>query len=90
MSNVIDSIPEPYRETFVRVLEERDNTLLDLLRSRAAPTAHQQNEVSRVLALAFMKNVGPDDDHPTEWAVKIDDALGAFLKRWPGEILEDS
>lgn len=90
MNNVIDSVPQEHRETFVQVLQQHNSVLLNALRAQEAPTIDQADDVTDVFARAFIVNVGPDEDHPTERAVQIDDALGAFLKRWPVEVLEES
>ncbi|MGH3628862.1 MAG: hypothetical protein ACRDRL_15680 [Sciscionella sp.] len=90
VSNVIDSIPERHRDTFVQVLEERDSELLKQLRGQKKPTLAQADSVTTLFARAFIVNIGPNDDYPTELAVRIDDALRVFLARWPGETLEDS
>lgn len=88
MSTVIDTVPPEHQEIFIEILRERDKRLLDALKRQGQPTLDQQELVAEIFGIAFMENLGPDHDHPTERAVRIDDALAAFLYRWPGEILE--
>lgn len=49
----------------------------------------QQDAVIDVLADAFTEHFGPGHE-PTPQGVLIDDALRAFLERWPAGQLTDS
>jgi hypothetical protein len=84
--NVVDEIPQPHRDTFVSVLAERDPRLLEALRHSTLPTWEQWETVSRTFSYALAEHWGPGHE-PDETGVKIDDALGAFLTRWPNDIL---
>lgn len=88
MINVIDSISDEYRPIIVEILGERAPDLLSSLRSRKKPTLEEQELVTDILADAFTEHFGPGHA-PTERGVLIDNALGAFLTRWPVEDLED-
>ena len=84
--NVIDEIPQPHRDVLASVLAERDAKLLDELRKSAAPTRGQWDTVSETLNDALADHWGPDHE-PDETGVRIDNALGAFLTRWPNDQL---
>lgn len=47
----------------------------------------QSDTVSEIFMRVFVQNLA-DDDTPTELGLRIDEALGAFLPRWPAEVLE--
>ncbi|HEX7660549.1 MAG TPA: hypothetical protein VF444_13830 [Pseudonocardiaceae bacterium] len=88
MTNAIDAIPdEKYRAVIIEILGERAPELLASLRTHEKPTLKEQDEVIDVLADAFTEHFGPGHE-PTERGVLIDNALGAFLTRWPTEIIE--
>ena len=84
--NVIDEIPQPHRDVLVSVLAERDPKLLAELRRRTVPTEDQWDIVSETLNEALADHWGPDHE-PDETGVRIDNALGAFLTRWPNDQL---
>jgi hypothetical protein len=86
LMNVIESLPEEHRETFVAVLAEKDPELLANLQARQAPTFPDWRRVQDVLADAFSEHYG-ENHEPTETGVKIDNALGAFVTRWPSDVL---
>ncbi|TNC23747.1 hypothetical protein [Amycolatopsis alkalitolerans] len=88
MSTVIESLPAEYRDVVTALLAERDPELLSALQVQERPTLDQQDEVIEVLADAFTEHLGPGQE-PTEQGVLIDNALGAFLTRWPTEALSD-
>lgn len=88
MSNVIDELPGEFRGVIVQVLGERDPELLSALRAQQKPTLDQQEAVIDVLGDAFTEHLGAGQE-PTERGVLIDNALGAFLTRWPTEELLD-
>lgn len=87
MNNVIDSLPEQHRETFVLVLREKDPELLEVLLSRQVPTLAAWDKVQELFIDAFSEHYGPGHE-PTETGMKIDNALGAFLIRWPRDMVE--
>ncbi|KAA9157943.1 hypothetical protein FPZ12_023965 [Amycolatopsis acidicola] len=86
MTTVIDSLPQEFRPVVVRLLAERDPVLLAALQAQEKPTLDQQEEVIDALGDAFTEHLGPGHE-PTEEGVLIDNALGAFLTRWPAEDL---
>lgn len=89
MSTVIESIPAEFRAVVKNLLAERDPQLLSALRSQEKPTLDQQEAMIDVLADAFAEHLGPGHE-PTEQGAFIDNALGAFLARWPAEdLVED-
>jgi hypothetical protein len=87
--NVIDEIPQPHRDTFVAVLTERDRRLLDALRHSTLPTVEQWETVEETFIEALAPHWGPGHE-PDETGVRIDNALGAFMTRWPNDNLADS
>jgi hypothetical protein len=88
VKTVIDSLPDEFRTILTNLLAERDPDLLFALQTQEKPTTDQQESVIDVLADAFTEHLGPDDE-PTAQGVLIDNALGAFLTRWPTEELLD-
>lgn len=84
--NVVDEIPQPHRDTFVAVLTEKDPQLLDDLRHSNLPTEEQWDKVSETFNYALAEHWGPDHE-PDEAGVRIDNALGAFMTRWPNDDL---
>ena len=89
MRTVLDSIPDRFRPTVTTLLTERDPALLAAFRVQQKPTLAQQEAMIDVLADAFTEHFGPGHE-PTAHGVLIDDALGAFLARWPAEDLIDN
>jgi hypothetical protein len=87
--NVVDEIPEPHRSTFVSVLEDRDPELLRTLRNSTAPTVAASDAVADTFMYALSEHWGPGHE-PDETGKRIDNALGAFLTRWPNDELADS
>lgn len=88
MSTVIDELPGEFRAVVVELLGERDPGLLSALRTQEKPTLEQQEAVIDVLGDAFSDHLGPGQE-PTAQGVVIDNALGAFLTRWPAEELAE-
>ncbi|KAA0024980.1 hypothetical protein [Antrihabitans cavernicola] len=87
VSFVLDGLRERDREVIVALLEQRKPELLASFRAEEEPTLQQQDEMIDLLGDAFSENLGPGH-LPTERGVEIDNALGAFLTRWPSEALE--
>jgi hypothetical protein len=85
--NAIDEIPEPHRSTIVSVLEEKDPELLRTLRNSAVPTLAAVDAVADRIMDALSEHWGPDHE-PDETGKRIDNALGAFLTRWPNDKLK--
>jgi hypothetical protein len=85
--NAIDEIPEPHRSIVVSVLEEKDPELLRVLRNSAVPTLAAVDAVADRFMDALSEHGGPDHE-PDETGKPIDNALGAFLTRWPNDKLE--
>ncbi|WP_146073797.1 hypothetical protein [Amycolatopsis sp. CA-126428] len=88
VSTVIEALPRRYRGIIVELLGDRAPDLLAALRTQAKPTLAQQEGVLEVLVDAFVDHLGPFDE-PTPRGALIDDALGAFLERWPAEDLTE-
>jgi hypothetical protein len=84
--NVVDEIPEPHRSTFITVLAVRDPRLLATLRNSVLPTADEWRAVMDTFTFAFSEYLGPGHE-PDETGKKIDNALGAFMTRWPNDNL---
>jgi hypothetical protein len=87
--NVVDEIPEPHRTTFVSVLEDNDPELLRTLRASTVPTFANWDAVQDRLISAMSEHWGPGHE-PDETGKRIDNALGAFMARWPNDELADS
>jgi hypothetical protein len=87
--NVVDEIPEPHRGTFVSVLADKDPELLRTLRNNAVPTVAAADAVAETFIDALSEHYGPGHE-PDETGKRIDNALGAFLTRWPTDKLADS
>ncbi|MGW5724070.1 hypothetical protein ACWEVP_48450 [Amycolatopsis sp. NPDC003865] len=88
MSNVIDEVPSEFRDVIVELLSEREPELLSALRAQEKPNLDQQEAVIDILGDAFTEHLGPGHE-PTARGVLIDNALGAFLTKWPAEELQD-
>jgi hypothetical protein len=82
--SVIDEIPEPHRSTFVSVLEDKDPDLLYVLRGSAVPTLDAWESVEETFIDALSEHYDPDHE-PDETGKRIDNALGAFMTRWPND-----
>jgi hypothetical protein len=82
--SVIYSVPEPYRSLFVTIIGEKDADLLASLRTNDEPSRNERLAVEDILSTEFSNNLLPDDE-PTSRGRDIDNALGAFLLRWPIE-----
>ena len=82
MSSVIDSLPAEFEAVFVEVVSAHNEDLLRSLRSRQEPSRQERVEVMHILSDEFTRNLGPDHE-PTPRGRDIDNALGAFLLRWP-------
>lgn len=89
MTTVLDGLPLEFQAVFTSLLTKRNPELLHALQTQEKPTLDQQDEVIEVLADAFSEHFGPGHE-PTEQGVLIDNALGAFLARWPAEDLTDT
>jgi hypothetical protein len=87
--NAIDEIPEPHRTTFVSVLTEKDPELLRTLRALAVPTLAAWEAVEETFIDALSEHYGPGHE-PDDTGKQIDNALGAFMTRWPNDDLADS
>jgi hypothetical protein len=86
--NVVDEIAEPHRSTLVAVLGEKTPDLLAALHVGTVPTYAQWEEVQRVMSRAMSDHFLPGH-LPDETGKAIDNALGAFLTRWPGDAISD-
>ncbi|WIX79215.1 hypothetical protein QRX50_49195 [Amycolatopsis carbonis] len=88
MNTVIDTLPDEFRTVITNLLAERNPDLLLALQTREKPTMDQQELVIEVLSDAFTEHLGPGQE-PTAQGALIDNALGAFLTKWPTEDLLD-
>jgi hypothetical protein len=84
MSNVVESIPEPFRATLVEVIGAQDPMLLSSLRARQSPSPEQKEAVEKALLDQFFNELGPNDE-PTEKGRRADAALAAFYEQWPND-----
>ena len=82
VSNVLESLPAKFQALVAEILGERDGSLLAALRARDEPSQAERGAVEEILSDEFCRNLGPDDE-PTPRGRDIDNALGAFLLRWP-------
>jgi hypothetical protein len=84
VSTVIDSLPAEYRSVLTEVIGEKDADLLDALVTHDAPSRDERVAVMDIMSTEFCRHLRPDDE-PTDRGRDIDNALGAFLTRWPIE-----
>ena len=84
MTNVVEALPAEVQTVFVDVLGERDTALLSSLRTQTEPSREERHTVEELLSDEMSKHLGPDYE-PTDRGRAIDDAIGAFLARWPME-----
>jgi hypothetical protein len=84
VSNVIDSIPEQYREVLINIVGHRDPQLLTALRTGEQPTQPEREAVEEVLADALSEHFGPGHI-PTDQGILIERTIEAFLEQWPIE-----
>lgn len=83
--NVVDEIPEPHRTAFIEVLEDKDPQLLETLRAMSSsPKFDVWLAVTDTFIDAMSEHYGPGHI-PDETGKRIDDALGAFMTRWPND-----
>lgn len=87
MTNVIDSLPPEFREIVAEVVSGADEVLFSALRTQDSPTRAQRIRVEGILSNEFCQNLQANYE-PTERGAAIDNALGAFLLRWPIEHVE--
>lgn len=87
--NIVDEIPEPHRTTFVAVLQDNAPDLLDALRASTLPTVAEWEAIEETFIDAMSEHYGPGHE-PDETGKAIDNALGAFMTRWPNDALADS
>lgn len=88
MNTVIDTLPDQVRAVVSGLLAKRNPDLLRALQRREKPTVDQQELLIELLSDAFTEHLGPGQE-PTAQGVLIDNALGAFLTKWPTENLLD-
>ena len=84
MSNVFDSLPARFQPLVAEIIGERDQALLAALRATEEPSQAERSAVEEILSNEFCRSLGADDE-PTPRGRDVDDALGAFLLRWPIE-----
>ena len=84
MSTVVDSLPAEYQPVFAEVIGEKDADLLHALLGHDAPSRDERVAVMNIMSTGFCRHLRPDDE-PTDRGRDIDNALGAFLSRWPIE-----
>jgi hypothetical protein len=84
MMNVIESLPEGARQIVADIVGIKDAELLAALLARDEPTRWEREAVEDILSTEFCNHLRSDYE-PTEYGRAIDNALGAFLTRWPIE-----
>jgi hypothetical protein len=84
LSAVVDSLPARYRSVFTEVIGEKDAGLLADLLSHEEPSRDERVAVMNIMSTEFSNHLRLDDE-PTDRGRDIDNALGAFLTRWPIE-----
>ena len=84
MTSVVETLPPEVQIIFVDVLGARDAALLSSLRTHTEPSREERHTVEELLSDEMSKHLGPDYE-PTDQGRAIDDAIGAFLTRWPIE-----
>jgi hypothetical protein len=84
MSNALDAIPAEARGVIVGELTLRDSTLLADLRGTHEPTTEQRDAVNEVLAIAVIKNLGPEWV-PNAHGLAVEHAACVFNEVWPRE-----
>jgi len=82
VSDVLDAVSPDSRAVIVEELAHRNPALLAELRGTQEPTTDQREAVERLLAVALIKNLGPDQV-PNEHGLAIERAINAFLEVWP-------
>jgi hypothetical protein len=82
VSNVLESLPAEFQALIAEIVGEKDGSLLAALRAHDEPSQAERGAVEEILSDEFCRNLGADDE-PTPRGRAIDDALGAFLLRWP-------
>jgi hypothetical protein len=83
MTTVLDSLPEKFRGVYMREIAAHDPNLLTRLLNNSEPTRGDRQAVEDILSTSFMHHLSGNE--PTEAGVTIEDALDAFLSRWPIE-----
>lgn len=84
MSTAVESLPAAYRSVFTEVIGDKDADLLASLLSHETPSREERVAVMNIMSTEFAHHLRPDDE-PTDRGRDIDNALGAFLLRWPIE-----
>jgi hypothetical protein len=84
MNTVVDSLPAAYQSVFTEVIGEKNADLLASLLSHDVPSRDERVAVMNIMSTEFSRHLRPDDE-PTDRGRDIDNALGAFLTRWPIE-----
>jgi hypothetical protein len=84
MSNALDAIPAGARGVIVEELTHRDPILLEELRKADEPTINQRDAVNELLAIAVIKNIGPEWV-PNPHGLAVEHAACVFNEVWPRE-----
>ena len=84
--NVIDELPEPHRTTLVQILREKAPDLVEALRASTLPNYRQWRAVEDAMSSAMSDHYGPGHQ-PDETGIAAEDALDAFVLRWPNDHL---
>jgi hypothetical protein len=83
--NVVSSLPDDMQQMFVEIIGVHSSSLMSSLLEHQEPTLAEREAVEEILSNEFVHWLRPDDE-PTDKGRKIDNLLGAFLRRWPIEV----
>jgi hypothetical protein len=84
VNNVIEHVPEDFRDMFIEVLGERDSALLSALYSQERPTAEQREGVDDIFSDEIVRELGPGHV-PTARGQLVKRAIEEFWYHWGNE-----
>jgi len=79
--NVVDQIPERWRELFVSALAKRAPSVLAALRTTSSPTPEDARATKRALIAEFTQHVD-ERSEPTATGRELDDLVAYFINRF--------
>jgi hypothetical protein len=85
MTNVIERMPEQFREVFVEVLGQRDSSLLAALTKQDKPTSEQRVAVNQIFAREIMGEFGAEWE-PSARGRLMERAIEEFWHLWPADV----
>jgi hypothetical protein len=84
--SAVEQLPDDVADTVRLVLGRRAPDLLRALEATDDPATNLRQQVKIVLAKEFVSKDGLQSDHePTAYGRRVDDAIGAFVMRFPVE-----